>query len=165
MRARRAMAALASSVVLASCSLVTTWDGLTTGGSGGADAGTTSGAPDAGPDAPTHVVDAAADAAACKVTGLYCGGDDVNGDPNTLYHCNGAAAPTVAEVCKYGCIVRSAGEDDTCRCTPGGAYCGGDKVEGNPDTLYRCQTNGTGTVIEHCTNGCKVVPNDDDVCG
>ena len=51
--------------------------------------------------------------------------------------------PTVRGVCTYGCILRP-GLDDTCRggggiCSVGGFYCGGDKLDGDPQTLYKCQ--------------------------
>lgn len=157
MRACWAVVIASSSAVLASCSLVTTWDGLTSGeGSGAGGAARDGGADATAPDG---------DAGACTPTGHYCGGDEVGGVANTLYTCNGGAPPSVLEVCAYGCIVRPAGEDDTCRCQPGGAYCGGDKVEGNVDTLYHCNQDGSGTVIEHCAKGCKVIAGQDDACG
>ena len=55
------------------------------------------------------------------------------------------------EACTLGCLVRPQGHDDACHCTPGGFYCGGDKVEGNPNTLYKCKSDGTGSVVRHCT--------------
>lgn len=48
-------------------------------------------------------------------TGDYCGGDKVsNGDPDTLYRCNGPGAATVKEVCAHGCFVAPPGQDDSC---------------------------------------------------
>ncbi|MBM4360769.1 MAG: hypothetical protein FJ096_21895 [Deltaproteobacteria bacterium] len=48
-------------------------------------------------------------------TGDYCGGDQVsNGDPNTLYRCEGPGAATVKEVCAHGCVVAPPGNDDFC---------------------------------------------------
>ncbi|CAN5905833.1 hypothetical protein BH11MYX4_BH11MYX4_17410 [soil metagenome] len=49
-------------------------------------------------------------------------------------------------------------------CVPGGYYCGGDKVTGNPKTLYRCTGPGTPAVAQRCTAGCKVNSGVDDAC-
>jgi Peptidase family M23 len=49
-------------------------------------------------------------------------------------------------------------------CVPGGYYCGGDKVSGDPKTLYRCQGPGTPAVAQRCTAGCKVNSGVDDSC-
>jgi hypothetical protein len=51
--------------------------------------------------------------ATCVTGGSYCGGDKITGDSKTLYRCNGAAAPTVIQVCANGCSV-NAGRDDSC---------------------------------------------------
>ena len=104
----------------------------------------------------------------CQPGGFYCGGDKLTGDPGTLYRCDAPAAPTVRGVCCAGCIVRP-GLDDTCRgaggiCTTGGFYCGGDKLDGDPQTLYKCQSSGAGTVSKTCPNGCQVNPGTDDTC-
>ena len=50
-------------------------------------------------------------------------------------------------------------------CVVGGSYCGGDKVTGNPSTLYLCHGSKVApTVIKHCTAGCKVSSGVDDSC-
>jgi hypothetical protein len=49
-------------------------------------------------------------------------------------------------------------------CVAGGAYCGGDKVKGDASTLYRCNADGTTTVIEACANGCAVKSGAEDAC-
>lgn len=49
-------------------------------------------------------------------------------------------------------------------CTPGGSYCGGDKVTGDAKTLYKCNGPGTPTVIKVCTAGCMVNSGVDDSC-
>ncbi|MBX7096891.1 MAG: hypothetical protein K1X89_04180, partial [Myxococcaceae bacterium] len=50
-------------------------------------------------------------------------------------------------------------------CVPGGAYCGGDKVKGDANTLYKCNADGlTTTVIKVCTAGCSVNSGTDDSC-
>ncbi len=103
----------------------------------------------------------------CVAGGLYCGGDKVSGDPNTLYRCNASAAPSVVEYCSGGCIVRP-GQNDLCgarSCQAGGLYCGGDKLPGNPDTLYRCNSGGAPSVVQACSTACVVRPGQDDVCG
>jgi hypothetical protein len=54
----------------------------------------------------------------CVVGGLYCGGDKVTGDHNTLYRCHGSkVAPTVEKHCTAGCKVNS-GNDDSCAAAP-----------------------------------------------
>jgi hypothetical protein len=50
----------------------------------------------------------------CFAGGLYCGGDKVSGDKNTLFRCTGTGAPTVVRHCASGCVVHT-GTDDACR--------------------------------------------------
>jgi hypothetical protein len=103
----------------------------------------------------------------CVAGGLYCGGDKVTGNASTLYRCNGPGTPSVVGQCSDGCEVRS-GQDDACRgsgaCVAGGLYCGGDKVTGDPTTLYRCTSGSSGTVVEHCASGCAVRSGQNDAC-
>jgi hypothetical protein len=49
-------------------------------------------------------------------------------------------------------------------CFVGGAYCGGDKVTGDKNTLFRCTGTGAPTVIRKCASGCAVHTGDDDAC-
>lgn len=81
-----------------------------TGGHGGAlvtGAGGSGGS--GGTEAPKPTCDADAK------TGDYCGGDKVsNGDPNTLYACQGPGAASVKEACAHGCVVAPPGTDDFC---------------------------------------------------
>jgi hypothetical protein len=49
-------------------------------------------------------------------------------------------------------------------CFVGGQYCGGDKISGDKDTLYRCTGTGAPAVIRHCANGCAVHSGTDDAC-
>ncbi len=98
---------------------------------------------------------------ACVAGGLYCGGDKLAGDADTLYQCNGGGVPLARGVCASGCIVRPE-DDDTCRggggtCVDGGFYCGGDKLDGDPSVLYRCSA-GVGVEPRRCANGCIVSP-------
>ncbi len=102
----------------------------------------------------------------CTPGSLYCGGDKIAGDPQTLYQCNGGGVPLARGVCASQCSVRPA-DDDTCRgtggCIEGSDYCGGDKLDGDPQTLYRC-TGGVGTNPRLCADGCVIRTADDDVC-
>lgn len=104
----------------------------------------------------------------CVAGGFYCGGDKVAGDPDTLYQCNAGGVPLARGRCEYGCVIRP-GDDDVCRggggtCVEGGFYCGGDKLDGDPQTLYRCE-GGVGTAGVECADGCVVSPpGTDDVC-
>lgn len=50
-------------------------------------------------------------------------------------------------------------------CVPGGYYCGGDKVKGNADSLYECNSAGDGErFIRSCAKGCRVNEGRDDSC-
>jgi surface antigen len=104
----------------------------------------------------------------CAVGGLYCGGDKVSGDSNTLYRCE-ANGPQVVKHCAYGCAVHS-GTDDSCKpapakpCVVGGLYCGGDKIVGDSNTLYRCEDHNAVQIVKHCANGCAVHAGTDDSC-
>ncbi|MEZ4398660.1 MAG: hypothetical protein R3B06_01480 [Kofleriaceae bacterium] len=103
---------------------------------------------------------------ACVAGALYCGGDKLAGDPQTLYQCNGGGVPLARGTCLVRCEVRPAA-DDQCRgaggCVDGGSYCGGDKLDGDPQTLYRC-SGGVGVSPRVCPDGCLVRPGLDDVC-
>ncbi len=101
----------------------------------------------------------------CVPGGLYCGGDKVSGSASTLFRCNSdAKTASVVRACSHGCSV-NAGDDDSCRCSPGGAYCGGDQITGNSSTLYRCGSNGvSSSVIARCSRGCSVNSGRDDSC-
>ena len=97
--------------------------------------------------------------------GLYCGGDGVAGDANTLYQCSGGSLAG-STVCANNCQANPGAEDDICGCAGlnDGDYCGGDDVGGDPSTLYQC-TSGTLSVLTVCTNGCAIEPGAlDDQC-
>jgi hypothetical protein len=103
----------------------------------------------------------------CVAGAFYCGGDRLAGDPQTLYQCNAGGVPIARGVCGAGCLVRP-GHDDVCRasaglCQDGGSYCGGDRLDGDPQTLYRCMA-GVGTSPFACPAGCAVRAGSDDVC-
>lgn len=104
---------------------------------------------------------------ACTAGALYCGGDRLAGDPSTLYQCNAGGVPLARGRCPGACVTRPS-KDDVCAatggtCVDGGTYCGGDKLDGDPQVLYRC-TAGAGTNPRLCTNGCIVNPGSDDRC-
>lgn len=101
----------------------------------------------------------------CEPGGFYCGGDKVAGSSNTLYRCDaGGKSATKVRACAHGCSVNP-GEDDSCKCSPGGEYCGGDVIDGDASTLYRCGSDGVSTTkVKHCANGCAVHSGTDDSC-
>jgi hypothetical protein len=103
----------------------------------------------------------------CNAGAFYCGGDQLAGDPATLYQCNAGGVPIARGVCSHGCVVRPA-HDDVCgggagSCVDGSRYCGGDKLDGDPRTLYVCMA-GAGVTPQHCAAGCVIRPGNDDVC-
>lgn len=103
----------------------------------------------------------------CQPGGTYCGGDKVGGSSNNLYVCNSNNTASSLGACADGCKVRS-GTDDICAgsggCQQGGYYCGGDKVTGNPNVLYKCTGGNGGTVSRVCGDGCRINSGSDDSC-
>lgn len=104
-------------------------------------------------------------ASACEPASRACGQDAGSlGDPSTVYRCDAEGLPASRGRCAHGC------RDGNClpgsACVVGGEYCGGDKVTGDPQTLYRCtNVSGTGTVIRECATRCIVSPpGQDDRC-
>ncbi len=101
----------------------------------------------------------------CAGAGDYCGGDQMGGDSNTLYHCNAAGqAPASSMPCANGCDVKPPGQNDVCHaglsCPGGGAYCGSDGVQGgDASTLYQCPGAGQApSSSQVCSSGCSVEP-------
>jgi hypothetical protein len=91
--------------------------------------------------------------------GLYCGGDGVTGNRNTLFRCTNG---TVTEVglCATVCEFEPAGVPDQCAACPNGngLYCGGVKgINGNRNTLYHC-SGGILSVAQICGFGCISEP-------
>jgi hypothetical protein len=107
--------------------------------------------------------------AECNPAGLYCGGNKLAGDPDTLYACNPGGVPLARGYCVHGCLVRPPGMADQCDggempCIEGGFYCGGDKLDGDPQSRYRC-SGGVGVDRTFCPDGCVVgPPGEDDYC-
>lgn len=96
---------------------------------------------------------------ACVVGSRYCGGDNVAGDPDTVYECVSDGVPSAHGACPGPCVLRT-GQDDECAavaspCAEGGLYCGGDQLAGDPSSLYQC-ANGSGTFVMRCTSGCAI---------
>lgn len=103
----------------------------------------------------------------CVAESLYCGGNKLAGDPQTLYQCKRDGVPRARGTCAGGCLERP-GNNDTCRgiggpCTEGTNYCGGNELDGDPQTLYRC-TGGVGAKVMTCANGCLQRPEMQDIC-
>jgi hypothetical protein len=103
---------------------------------------------------------------ACTAGSFYCGGDKLAGDPQTLYQCNAGGVPLARGRCRVACTVRP-GDDDACTdpaaCQEGALYCGGDKLTGDPQSLYTC-TGGAGTNRKVCAGGCVINPGANDSC-
>jgi hypothetical protein len=115
--------------------------------------------------------DACEDTKPCFKQGTYCGGDKVNGNPNALYSCDNfdpASTAVFDTLCGGGCQVMPDGQDDRCKpaptCVANGTYCGGDKVDGDPNFLYKCDDSGKGQFIKSCDHGCAVRTGQDDDC-
>jgi len=120
------------------------------------------------PDAHVALSIELAPIAECTAGGFYCGGDKLAGDPETLYQCNGGGVPLARGFCEYGCVIRPT-LDDACiggggTCVEGGFYCGGNKLDGDPQSLYRC-SGGAGVDRMACADGCVIAPaGTDDYC-
>jgi hypothetical protein len=116
------------------------------------------------------------------ILGTYCGGNKLDGDPETLYLCHPggltdpdgdpeANVPTARGHCANGCIINSS-DDDVCyggnvRCAETKSYCGGDKLDGDPQWLYRCDAAGKGVFLEDCEltgKHCVAIAPDNDAC-
>jgi hypothetical protein len=108
-----------------------------------------------------------ADPGTCVGGAHYCGGDKLAGMADTVYECNGGGVPIARGACAAGCTTRPT-LDDACAaargtCVDGGLYCGGDKLAGDPQTLYRC-SGGAGTVAMECATACAINAGSDDSC-
>lgn len=100
------------------------------------------------------------DAGLCPAGRSSCGGHLVAGPADQIFRCEADGGTTRLAKCANGCAVAAAGLDDACRpptpCELNGRYCGGDKVNGDPDVLYRCGTGGSVSVHERCKARCVV---------
>ncbi len=167
-RDRRGRAFAGALVGLVGCALGACWSFDFDDTPSGADASDSSVVRmDAG--SPSDAGDAKTDAfVKCVSGGYYCGGEQVPGDTRSLYRCNPDGSVTRFYKCATACVVSPPGKDDACSpatsCKVNGTYCGGDKVNGDPDVLYKCLTGGGISVVQRCAKGCQVNPNDDDAC-
>jgi len=161
MRARRAIA-IAAACSLASCSLVTSWNGLTKKNEGGSSS--TSGTSTSGTST-SATSQSSSSGGQCVLNGLYCGNDKLPGDPTRLYQCKADGMGNLVEVCMYGCTLRAAGHDDNCHCVPNALYCGNDKIDGDINTLYKCQPGTTmPTIVMKCPTKCVINTSANDSC-
>lgn len=95
--------------------------------------------------------------------GLYCGGNGVSGDANTLYQCTNGAL-SVAQACANGCRRMPPGTNDACEAAPApgscpsgnGLYCGAIAGQ-DPDSLYQCNA-GVFSFVGVCGSGCQTMP-------
>jgi surface antigen len=98
---------------------------------------------------------------ACTHIGYYCGNDGLGLDANNLYYCSGSgASPSLSSGtdCSFTCATMPSGQDD--KCTSGscasvntGNYCGSDKIGGDKNTLYRCESSKPAGAT-YCSKGC-----------
>lgn len=135
---------------------------------GGAVIGTGAASPELPPGGRASVEIALAPPEDCVAGSFYCGGDRLAGDPGVLYVCNAGGVPFARGRCASECVV-NVSNDDACRgvggpCVEGGFYCGGNKLDGDPRSLYRC-VGGVGRDRRDCANGCAIrPPGQDDAC-
>lgn len=107
----------------------------------------------------------------CTHIGYYCGMDGLGKDANTLYYCSGAgAAPVVKTSCSFTCVTMPSGQDDVCSTSGScssvntGYYCGTDKINGNANTLYLCESSQPHGA-QYCSKGCVTAASgSDDYC-
>jgi hypothetical protein len=102
----------------------------------------------------------------CTEGALYCGGTTgLQAESESLYRCSGGV-PIFYARCSRGCSPYF-GEDAHCfgggLCRDGGAYCGGNLLDGDPNTLYVCDLF-DGTDPTPCPNGCLVRGDGADTC-
>jgi hypothetical protein len=75
----------------------------------------------------------------------------------------GVMSATGGVVVATGGVMSAKGGASSCNMR--GRYCGGDKVTGDPNTLYECTDGSSATIYERCSNGCSVNPQGyDDEC-
>lgn len=92
--------------------------------------------------------------------GYYCGNDGLGKNANNLYYCSGAGAtPKLHTTCSFTCTIMPKGQDDkcsnsgTCSKVKTGNYCGNDKISGDKNILYRCESSKPAG-SKYCDKGC-----------
>jgi hypothetical protein len=102
----------------------------------------------------------------CVEGALYCGGTyEILADVGSLYRCTGGV-PMFHARCSSGCSPHFSpgGQcDGRGLCRDGGTYCGGHVLDGEPDTLYVCESF-EGTDPMPCPAGCVVRGDGTDTC-
>lgn len=194
MRAARFVAVGTVVAAVASCSLITSFQGLGAGGAGGASTTTSSHGPAGsggqhegggghGGVAGTGGAGGAGGAVGSGGSGggVAGGGGGDGGQPlceEGHYYCGGhgvpgnshslyactLGAPVFAAHCYDGCVDGT--NNDRCKCKVPGRYCGGDDIVGDPNSLYTCDGAGPkGPLYKVCTNGCVIgAVGHDDTC-
>jgi surface antigen len=106
----------------------------------------------------------------CPNAGWYCGNDGLSKDANTKYYCSKTGGSiTDSTKCGVTCVTMPSGQNDQCTSNGSckglhGDYCGGDKVNGDANTLYHCR-DGAPKGAKYCSNGCKTAASGyDDYC-
>jgi hypothetical protein len=79
----------------------------------------------------------------------------------TFHHWTAAARAVVSHRFAQSAHGTTNGGSD---CFVGGLYCGGDKISGNSNDLYRCTGTGAPTLVHACAHGCSVNSGTDDSC-
>jgi hypothetical protein len=100
----------------------------------------------------------------CRNAGNYCGNDGLNMDANHLYRCEAAGADVSGDTpCSFTCVTMPQGYNDECSTSGScssvntGYYCGTDKIGGDKNTLYRCESSKPNGAI-YCSKGCVTAP-------
>lgn len=159
-----AVSSALSCLLLGGCSLATSWSDLPLGPLDAPDASRADAAKtviDAGPVIADSGPETADSSGACPLGEFVCGdptSPGVNG-ADTLYTCetsDTAGGGTAVTVCTHGCLRRQPVASDVCNCNVSGLYCGNDQIPGDPDTLYRCNPDFSGTKVMKCAAGCEV---------
>jgi hypothetical protein len=97
----------------------------------------------------------------CTLGGDYCGRNELAGNDGTLYRCTDGV-PLARGRCQHGCVKGPEGADDFCaggpvKCTNGSRYCGGNKVNGDPSSVYDCVMMMPANKMM-CAKGCVIEP-------
>jgi len=95
---------------------------------------------------------------ACTEGAVYCGGTgDIIAESQTLYRCTGGL-PVYYARCAEACSPHFTDHGECVGlglCSDGGHYCGGNKLDGDPSTLYVCKDfDATAPVL--CPSGCVI---------
>ena len=102
----------------------------------------------------------------CDEDSLQCGSSvGLFRQASTIYRCTDRV-PIFYGRCLRSCSSGTFGSDASCfdtGCAEGGRYCGGDKLDGDPHTLYVCNQS-RGATPTKCPHSCVVTANGNDTC-